>query len=96
MIQCKKETTKTLSYGRQMRTLDMYNIVAVAWIIFAMLFTIIFGAYLGARGWLWLSVHHLFCFVSAIHSWKRYQHKKRAHSADSSSKTICAGQAEKK
>ena len=45
---------------------DLGAVLALAWLSFALLFTMVFGSMLGLRGWVWLGVH-LLCVVGCGH-----------------------------
>lgn len=50
---------------------DLGAVLALAWLSFALLFTMVFGSMLGLRGWAWLGVHHLLCVVGCGHELRR-------------------------
>lgn len=53
------------------------ELVAVTWLLIVIGGTLVFGPYLGLRGWIWLGLHDLLCLVGvsweARQAWKRYQ-----------------------
>lgn len=64
---------------KQEKRFDILAIIAVTWVLSSIMMTIILYDKLGARGWLWLSVHHSFCMIGVSHEWKK--HQKRVHDA---------------
>ena len=64
--------------GPSPRRFDLGFVVAVAWLIFAVALTAWLGPSLGARGWLWLGVHHALCVVGAGHELWRARARRRA------------------
>ncbi len=64
--------------GPSPRRFDLGFVVAVAWLIFAVALTAWLGPALGARGWLWLGVHHALCGVGAGHELWRARARRRA------------------
>ena len=61
--------------------LDLSAITAVAWVCVAVGLTLAFGPQLGARGWVWLGLHHLLCLVGVTHEYRRYQQRQRLSAA---------------
>lgn len=53
--------------------LDFMAILAVAWIITSLLVTLLLWNHLGARGWIWLGIHHVLCLIGCSHEYFRYQ-----------------------
>ena len=49
------------------RRVDLGTVIALAWAAVAVTVTILFGPMLGARGWLWLGLHHLLCAAGVTH-----------------------------
>lgn len=67
--------------GPSPRPFDFGFVVAVAWLIFAVALTIWLGPSLGARGWLWLGVHHALCVIGAGHElWRAWARRRAAPS----------------
>lgn len=64
--------------GPSPRRFDFGFVVAVAWLIFAVALTLWLGPSLGARGWLWLGVHHALCVIGAGHELWRARARRRA------------------
>ena len=58
---------------RQAKRMDIPAIIAVSWGLSAVLMTILLYDKLGARGWLWMGVHHIFCLVGVSHELRQYQ-----------------------
>lgn len=58
-----------------MKNLDIQAILAVSWLLVAIGISIVFGPYLGARGWLWLGIHHVLCIIGCGHEYFRYQRR---------------------
>ena len=53
-------------------------IVALAWLFVAVGVTVVFGAKLGLRGWIWLGLHHVVCVVGVTHElWRGWKRRKR-------------------
>lgn len=63
---------------RQGKRTDISAIIAVTWALTAIIMTVILYDKLGARGWLWLSVHHLFCLIGVSHEWRKHQKRVQA------------------
>ena len=64
--------------GPPLRRFDFGFVVAVAWLIFAVVLTAWLGPSLGARGWLWLGVHHALCLVGSGHELWRARARRRS------------------
>lgn len=58
-----------------MKSVDIQAIVAVTWVLVALAITIILGPKLGGRGWLWMSIHHIFCAIGCSTEYFRYQRR---------------------
>lgn len=58
--------------------LDLGFVVAVAWLLFAALITVIYGPNLGLRGLLWMGLHHTLCAAGAGHELWRARARRRA------------------
>ena len=52
--------------------LDIRAIIAVAWLLSAVVMTFLIYPDLGGRGVLWLFIHHVFCVVGCSHELKRH------------------------
>jgi hypothetical protein len=65
------------------RTLDIYAILAVTWLLVAVGLTVVFAPRLGIRGLGWMAAHHLLCLVGVSHEYTRYRRRQalRASSA---------------
>lgn len=58
------------------RRIDAGTVVALTWAAAAIGITILFGPMLGARGWLWLGIHHLLCAVGVTHELSRARQRR--------------------
>ena len=58
---------------RQRSTIDIFAVIAISWLIIAIILTIFSFGKLGARGWLWLGIHNIFCIIGVSHEWFRHQ-----------------------
>ena len=58
---------------RQEKRLNISSIIAVTWALIAVSITFFLFDKLGARGWLWLSIHHIFCIIGVSHEWIKHQ-----------------------
>ena len=56
-----------------MKDMDFQAILAVAWTLCAIGLTLALYDSLGARGWLWLGIHHFFCILGCTTEYFRYQ-----------------------
>jgi hypothetical protein len=63
---------------RQDRRIDLSAIIAVSWALIAIIMTVILYDKLGARGWLWLWVHHIFCIIGVSYEWREHQKRVQA------------------
>lgn len=52
---------------------DFMAILAVTWILISITITILLWSHLGARGWIWLGIHHTVCIIGCSHEYFRYQ-----------------------
>ena len=52
------------------------EIIAVSWLIVAVVMTILVGPSLGARGLLWMAIHHLLCLIGCGHELAKSRRKK--------------------
>ena len=62
----------------QRRSVDIGAAIAIAWLLVAVALTIGMGPWLGARGWLWLGLHHVLCVFGAGHELLRAYRGRRA------------------
>lgn len=58
--------------------IDLGALIALIWLLVAAGATVLLAPYLGARGWLWLAVHHLLCGVGVTHELSRALKRRRA------------------
>lgn len=56
----------------QKSKLDIRAIIAVAWLLSAVALTFLIYDSLGARGVLWLAIHHLLCVIGCGHELRRH------------------------
>ena len=61
--------------------IDVGFVIAVAWIVFAVVLTVVLGPRLGMRGLLWLGLHHLLCAAGAGHELWRARGRRLARHA---------------
>lgn len=59
------------------RRADIGTVIALSWAGAAVAATVLFGPMLGARGWLWLGLHHLLCLVGVTHELRRARERAR-------------------
>ena len=60
---------------RQEKRFDILAIIAVTWALTSIVMTVLLLDKLGARGWLWLGIHHLFCLIGVSHEWRKHQRR---------------------
>ncbi len=53
------------------KKLDIMVILALTWLFTAIGMTLVLGAQLGLRGWVWLCLHYALCLVGAGHELRR-------------------------
>ncbi|MEL6348860.1 MAG: hypothetical protein AAFV53_37495 [Myxococcota bacterium] len=58
-------------------SIDIGALLAVTWLLTAVGLTVLLGPTLGARGWLWLGVHHLLCAVGVTHELIRSRNRRK-------------------
>ena len=54
-------------------SIDIQAIIAVTWVISSFILTLLLFNTLGARGWVWLGIHHILCTIGCSHEYLRYQ-----------------------
>jgi hypothetical protein len=60
------------------RTFDVGLVFALAWLMMAVVLTVVWGADLGRRGMAWLVFHHLLCGVGCVHEIRRAWHRRQS------------------
>ena len=55
------------------KPIDIGFVMALSWMLIALGITIFIGPMLGARGWLWLLIHHVLCLIGVTHEFRRYK-----------------------
>ena len=53
-------------------------IIAVSWLITAIILTFFLYPQLGARGRIWMSIHHLICGIGVIYEFRAHYLRTRA------------------
>ena len=61
--------------------IDLWVVLAFAWLGVALGLTLVFGPRLGLRGWVWLGLHHLLCLVGVTHELRRGWRRRQARLA---------------
>ena len=64
------------------KRVDIGFVMALSWILIAIGVSIVIGPMLGARGWLWLLVHHALCLIGSLHELKRYKKRQQLRARD--------------
>ena len=59
------------------RSFDLGFVVAIAWLICAVVGTLLWGSKLGLRGTIWLAVHHVLCVVGCTHEIRRAWYRRK-------------------
>ena len=59
--------------------IDIQAILAVAWMLSAVVLTLLLADHLGGRGWLWLTIHHIICLIGCTHEYFRYKKRQRSN-----------------
>ena len=67
-----------LEGGQMAQRKNIGEIVAVSWLLIAIVMTILIGPSLGARGLLWMGIHHFLCLVGSIHELTKKRRKQRS------------------
>jgi hypothetical protein len=57
---------------------DIQAIIAVAWLLASVTLTLLLGNQVGGRGWLWICINNLLCFIGCAHEFYRYRQREQA------------------
>ena len=63
--------------SRAKRRFDVGLVVALAWLMFATVGTVIWGSELGLRGIAWLVLHHTLCVIGCGHEIRRAWYRRK-------------------
>ena len=64
------------------KQIDIGFVMALSWLLVAIGVTIFIGPMLGARGWLWLLIHHFLCGIGVTHEFRRYRKRQKLLTSD--------------
>jgi hypothetical protein len=61
---------------------DLSEVVAVTWLLVAISGTVVFGRFLGLRGWFWLGIHDLLCLIGVSWEFRQMWRRRRVRLAN--------------